>query len=144
MHDVLSICQFQIMFIFVCLLLNTSPLHTWRASSVSMCRGSRDTDVNWIRHDACWVSVWLIRSGVLTIYLKDRKFLIENQMVCAIIFGKLQNVEAFLGNAIFPLRFSLFSLCGYTLPADCSPTTSNFIVLPIYAQDVHPGGLSKW
>ena len=50
----------------------------------------------------------------------------------------------FLGNAIFPLLFSLFSLCGYTLPADCSPTTSNFIVLPIYAQDVYPGGLSKW
>lgn len=68
----------------------------------------------------------------------------ENQMVRAIIFRRLQNEEAFLGNAIFPLLFSLFSLCGYTLPADCSPTTSNLIVLPIYAQDVHPGGLSKW
>lgn len=39
----------------------------------------------------------------------------ENQMVRAIIFGKLQNVEAFLGDAIFPLLFTLFSLCGYTL-----------------------------
>ena len=68
----------------------------------------------------------------------------ENQMVRAIIFRRLQNEEAFLGDAIFPLLFSLLSLCGYTLSADCSPTTSHYIVLPIYALVVHPGGLSKW
>ena len=39
----------------------------------------------------------------------------ENQMVRAIIFRRLQNEEAFLGHAIFPLLFSLLSLCGYTL-----------------------------
>ena len=46
----------------------------------------------------------------------------ENQMVRAIIFGKLQYVVGFLGDAIFPLLFTLFSFCGYTLKHIVLPT----------------------
>ena len=60
------------------------------------------------------------------------KFGSQNQMVCNILFGKVQKIWALiLGNAIFFGLLNLFGTFGYTL-------------FYVYAQDFHQGGLRKW
>ena len=75
--------------------------------------------------------------------LENQLFRLENQMVRAIPFGKLQKIWAVIwGDAFFSTLFSLFSWFGYIV-AGRPPTTSNSIVL-CSCPNYHPGSLCKW
>ena len=52
--------------------------------------------------------------------------------------------SGFFRRCNFSTPFYSVQLLWIYFEAYCSPNTSNFIVLPVYAQDVQPGGLSKW
>ena len=81
---------------------------------------------------------------VLTIYMGNRKFWLENQIVCAIPFGKASEKRALFGcDAIF----QLFLVCSANMDLLCSESFSlhvKFYIFTFMHKSFTPDGLCKW